>query len=153
MYQQSGSEVAGDSSQEEGWALKTIARPEKMSENVKSFLTSKFREGAVTGHKTDPSRCVLDMKLARNSDGSKRFLPSEWRSAKQINNFFSRLASEYKKKGATYTPEEEEDDSKHVQEVELEQLRVEVFAEIDIPESPKKSKRKRKAPSHLKDFY
>lgn len=43
-----------------------------MTENVKSFLTQKFNEGAVT-KQTDPMRCVADMKVACFADGKKYF--------------------------------------------------------------------------------
>ena len=86
-----GKEVFGISTLESGWALKTVKKGPRMTSNVKEFLTKKFDEGAKSGQKLDANQCVQLMR------SSSQFDVTEWRTAKQIASFFSRLAANRKK--------------------------------------------------------
>ena len=94
-----------------GWALKTVKRSSRMSENVKGFLTEKFNHGAQTGKKADAKNVEHEMKHARNSNGELLFQPHEWRTSKQIASFFSRLSKSQRKNVATDVPVPECSDS------------------------------------------
>ena len=82
-----------------GWALKTITRSSRMTENVKSYLTQMFNRGAKEGNKADAKQVEHDMKHARDARGEFLFQPNEWRTSKQIANFFSNLSKSQRKAG------------------------------------------------------
>ena len=63
-----------------GWPSKG---PRKES---KSFLTDRFNTGVRTGRKADATHVAKIMKTLKN-DGQFVFLPTEWRTAKQIFEF------------------------------------------------------------------
>ena len=91
-----------------GWALqKPRGGGARFSENVKSYLTAKFDFGEDTGRKADPTQAAADMRVARNTDGERKFQRSEWLSKSQIQGFFSRLAAS---KRRTNKQELEDDD-------------------------------------------
>ena len=91
-----------------GWALqKPRGGGARFSENVKSYLTAKFDFGEDTGRKADPTQVAADMRVARNTDGERKFQRSEWLSNSQIQRFFSRLAAS---KRRTNKQELEDDD-------------------------------------------
>ena len=91
-----------------GWALqKPRGGGARFSENVKSYLTAKFDFGEDTGRKADPTQVAADMRVARNTDGERKFQRSEWLSKSQIQRFFSRLAAS---KRRTNKQELEDDD-------------------------------------------
>ena len=79
--------VGEPSLQHMGWPSKG---PRKVS---KSFLTDQFNTGVKTGCKADATHVAKIMKTLKNDDGQFVFLPTEWRTAKQISSLFSRLAS------------------------------------------------------------
>ena len=94
-----------------GWALQNSrGGGARFSENVKSYLTAKFDFGEDTGRKADPTQVAADMRVARNTDGERKFQRSEWSSKSQIQGFFfSRLAA-----GKRRTDKQElEDDDDH----------------------------------------
>ena len=82
-----------------GWALKTIRRSSRMTENVKSYLIQKFNRGAKEGNKADARQVEHDMKHARDARGELLFQPNEWRTSKQIASFFSNLSKSQRKAG------------------------------------------------------
>ena len=91
-----------------GWALqKPRGGGARFSENVKSYLTAKFDFGEDTGRKADPTQVAADMRVARNTNGERKFQRSEWLSKSQIQGFFSRLAAS---KRRTNKQELEDDD-------------------------------------------
>lgn len=92
-------------SSSEGWALKTNKRGPRMGEKAKMFLLDKFNAG-LTGHKADPLQVAKEMKLSKDKDGNPLFSPEEWRSAKQITSFFSRMSALHKQQGAQIDDEE-----------------------------------------------
>lgn len=120
-----------------GWALKAIKRGKRMSEKVKKFLVEKFMSG-VSGHKADPSAVAKEMKLMKNDSGSLVFSPDEWRNAKQITSFFSRLSSLQKRNEPISEVDQlSEDDFIALQHEEQEQaIREEVMNEIKKPLHP-----------------
>ena len=50
----------------EGWALKTVQKSGRMSEDVRNYLTQRFNDGAKTGNKADPKQVEHEMKRAIN---------------------------------------------------------------------------------------
>ena len=50
----------------EGWALKTVQKSSRMSEDVRNSLTQRFNDGAKTGNKADPKQVEHEMKRAIN---------------------------------------------------------------------------------------
>ena len=77
----------------QGWALKGQKTATKTSQNVKSFLIAKFNEGLVSGQKANPTEVAKEMQEAKDSQGSPVFLPEDWKTARQISSFFSRLSA------------------------------------------------------------
>ena len=65
----SGSAVRGYDPRPLGWALKVTKQPTQMTDNVKTFLMKKFKEGARTGNKADPVQVAREMKTLRNAGG------------------------------------------------------------------------------------
>ena len=47
----------------------------------------------ITGNKEDPVKVANEMCSLRDDSGKLRFAPEEWRTAKQISSYFSRLAA------------------------------------------------------------
>ena len=72
----------------EGWALKTVQKSTRMSENVRTYLIKKFNDGAQKGNKADAKQVEHEMKHARSSTSGLLFQPHEWRTSKQIASFF-----------------------------------------------------------------
>ena len=78
----------------QGWALKGQKTATKTSQNVKSFLIAKFNEGLVSGQKANPTEVAKEMQEAKDSKGSPvSFLSEDWKTARQISSFFSRLSA------------------------------------------------------------
>ena len=93
----------------QGWALKVPKTRTKTSEKVKAFLIAKFNEGFLSGKKANPGEVANEMQDAKDSKGLPLFLLEEWKTARQITSFFSRLSALQKRKGAhPVTIEEEE---------------------------------------------
>ena len=53
----------------EGWALKTVQKSSRMSEDVRNYLIERFNDGAKTGNKADPKQVEHEMKHVRNTTG------------------------------------------------------------------------------------
>ena len=68
-------------------------RGNRMGENVRSYLIEKFNEGVLRGPKADANQVAKEMKVLQGKDGRLVFKPDEWRTAKQIASFFSRLSA------------------------------------------------------------
>lgn len=131
-----GFEEAGPSRtteyQSEGWALKTTKAP-RMEEKVKIFLMQKFNTVATEGQKAGEMKCV------RDGSGEQQLKPEEWRTAQQINNFFSRMSTLQCQRQPYENQEEEfaEEDLKALQsEDSFQAIRREVFKDIESPEHP-----------------
>ena len=81
-------------SSEVGWALqKPRGSGTRFSENVKSYLQSRFSVGVETGRKSDPGQVSADMRIAKNPDGTRKFSRDEWLTKIQVQVFFSWLAA------------------------------------------------------------
>lgn len=78
---------------EQGWALKTSKKKGRFNDNQRKYLDDKFKIGQQTGHKADPEQVSLDMRYAKNDDGSRRFTVDDYLSAQQIKSYFSRTSS------------------------------------------------------------
>ena len=76
-----------------GWVLKTIKRAQRIQGKVKIYLTEKFNEGVRTGNTADPAQVAHEIRHEKDSSQNLEFLPSEWRSQRQVANFFGRLSS------------------------------------------------------------
>ncbi|KAL9976835.1 hypothetical protein ACROYT_G014170 [Oculina patagonica] len=127
----------------EGWALKTTKKPQRMTDHVKNYLEKKFNTGARSRLKADSVQVSHEIKFLKDDNGHLLFTPEEWRTAPQINSFFSRLSalqrqSQTRKSGLEDTNEEipEEDLEALESEIALEDLRQAVLHDMDVPNHP-----------------
>ena len=82
-----------------GWALQNPrGGGTRFSENVKSYLQSRFDTGELTGRKADPNQVSKEMRAARNIDGTRKFNREKWLNKTQIQSFFLRLAARKRKR-------------------------------------------------------
>ena len=82
-----------------GWALqKPRGSGQRFSENVKSYLQSRFNVGVQTGRKCDPGQVSVEMRTAKQHDGTRRFSRAEWLTKVQVQSFLSRFAATRQKK-------------------------------------------------------
>ena len=103
------SPCSDDDLPEQGWALKGQKTVTKTSENVKEYLIAKFNEGLICGQKAIPAEVSTEMQEATDSKGLPLFSPDEWKTARQISSFFSRLSALQKSREAhPVTIDEEE---------------------------------------------
>ena len=51
----------------DGWALKTVQKSSRMSDDVRNYLTHKFNDGAQKGNKVDPKQVEHEIKHAGKS--------------------------------------------------------------------------------------
>ena len=79
-----------------GWASKGPRKVSTVSQKAKLFLTGQFNTGVRTDRKADATHVAKIMKTLKNDNGQFLFLPTEWRTAKQISSLFSRLAAAQK---------------------------------------------------------
>jgi len=77
---------------DEGWAMRSTKTSKPCSEKQRRFLEEKFTMGGTTGRKLDPVTVARQMRVARGSDGQRKFTPEQLLSADQIQGFFSRRA-------------------------------------------------------------
>ena len=77
----------------QGWALKGQKAATTASQNVKAFLIAKFNEGLISGQKANPTDVAKETQKAKDSRGSPVFLLEDWKTARQISSFFSRLSA------------------------------------------------------------
>ena len=81
-------------SSDAGWALqKPKGSGTRFSDNVKSYLQSRFSVGVEIGRKSDPDQASADMTIVKNPDGTRKFSIDEWLTKKQVQAFFPRLAA------------------------------------------------------------
>ncbi|KAL9966751.1 hypothetical protein ACROYT_G024870 [Oculina patagonica] len=89
-------------------------------------------------NKEDPTKVAKEMRIARDGDGKLRFAPEEWRTAKQISSYFSRLAAAQRQnKAPTALIEEAENiDENDLEaweaEKHLQELQTAVYEEVDL---------------------
>lgn len=117
-----------------GWALQQKKKPQRMTKSVKEFLTEKFNKGARSGQKADPVQVAKEMKYVRDPKGGIMFSTDEWRSAKQISSFFSRMSAQQRKQ-TTETAQNLEDEEEidiWGAERERQELHNEVFKQLDV---------------------
>ncbi|CAB3988466.1 Hypothetical predicted protein [Paramuricea clavata] len=82
-----------------GWALQNPrGGGTRFSENIKSYLQSRFDTGELTGKKADPNQISKEMRAASNLDGTRKFNREVWLNKTQIQSFFSRLAARKRKR-------------------------------------------------------
>lgn len=62
------------------------------------------------GNKEDPATVAREMRVARDESGKLCFAPEEWRTAKQIASYFSRLAATQRQQKAPGEPLVEQDE-------------------------------------------
>ena len=77
----------------QGWALNSQKTTAKTSEKVKEFLIAKFNEGLLGGKKANPVEVSMEMQDAKDAKGLALFSPEEWKTSREITNFFSRLSA------------------------------------------------------------
>ena len=75
------------------WALKTITKKARLTQEQNEFLKQQFEIGEQSGRKADPSEVSKLMRSARDELGARRFQPEEVLTGQQITGFFSRLAA------------------------------------------------------------
>ena len=121
----------------EGWALKTVQKSSRMSEDVRNYLIQRFNDGAKTGNKADPKQVEHEMKHVRNTTGGLLFQPYEWRTSKQIASFFSNLSKSQRSKNIDEGNHgiETEDEEPNIQDknIQLLQLVIESQVQADHP--------------------
>ncbi|KAI8489034.1 hypothetical protein Bbelb_332580 [Branchiostoma belcheri] len=128
--EESGVDIVGFSRVvSEGWAIRAVKGGQRMSDNVKAYLTDIFNKGARTGQKADAVQVAQEMQHVRGSDGKLLFQPSEWRTAKQITSFFARLSAAQRQQEST---ESVTTDMEAIEEEgEWQALRKTVYTSID----------------------
>ena len=129
-----------------GWALKTVKKPSRMEAHVKAYLVQKFDTGCRTGQKADPVQVAREMKIVKDDAGHLLFTPQEWRTAQQINSFFSRLSAvqrqtQMEKDTSEYATsqeftEEDPDLEALENEIVLENLRIAINLQVTAPQHP-----------------
>ena len=121
----------------EGWALKTVQKSTRMSENVTTYLIKKFNDGAQKGNKADAKQVEHEMKHAQSSTGGLLFQPHKWRTSKQIASFFYTLSKSQRAKsveGGTETfDSEDEEPINQDKPLQAMQLIVETQVKADHP--------------------
>ena len=107
-----------------GWALqKPRGSGQRFSENVKSYLQGRFNVGVQTGRKCDPGQVSVEMRTAKQHDGTRRFSRAEWLTKVQEQSFFSRFAATRQKKQVSIaTAGENEDEQLEQEALQREQL-------------------------------
>ena len=110
-----------------------------MEEKVKAFLIQKFNQGAAGGQRADPVQVAREMKCVRDVSGKLQFRPEEWRTAQQINNFFSRMSTLQRQRLPDESQEEDfaDEDLEALQsEDSIQAIRQEVHKDIESPKHP-----------------
>jgi hypothetical protein len=81
----------------QGWALRVTKTATRFNDQQKSYLNEKFAIGKETGHKLDAATVSQDMRYAKDENGNRRFVLSEFLTPQQVQSYFSRRASKLKK--------------------------------------------------------
>ena len=119
-----------------GWALKVTKRPTRMTDNVKTFLITKFEDGVRSGNKADPVQVAREMKTLKNENGQPTFNPEEWRTAQQISSLFSRQTAAHRH-GSIHAEEIPEEDIEAAEsEMALDTLRSLIMDDMGKPSHP-----------------
>ncbi|XP_078348424.1 uncharacterized protein LOC144633421 [Oculina patagonica] len=92
--------------------------------------------------KADPVQVAREMKCVRDGSGKLQFKPEEWRTAKQISSFFSRMSAIQRQRqtGEIESQEDEEIAEEDLEALESEDciqaIRQEVYRDIEAPNHP-----------------
>ena len=113
----------------QGWALKSVKKPSRMSDKSKADLMDIFEQGSRIGEKVDPVQISKQMQLEKDGVGKLLFQPDEWRTPQQISQLFSPLAAAQKQV-------DKEDITAKEFEVSLASLRNEVIQQVASPQHP-----------------
>lgn len=127
-----------------GWALKTTSKRPRIGDNVKRYLIEKFNTGERSGSKVDPLSVSREMKVKKGENGKLLFQPDEWKSVQTIKSFFSRYRAKLKQQqieglhsGVEDIEELPEEDEEAVEsEVNLQDVRLAVYNDLEKPEHP-----------------
>ena len=79
------------------WALKTSRASKRFNRKHRKYLEDKFKIGQTTGCKQDPISVSMAMGSAMNKEGTGLFSAEEFLTPKQVQCFFSRMASKVRK--------------------------------------------------------
>ena len=83
-------EVSDGAKMSMGWVLQQAREAAKrFPEETRRYLTTKYDFGEVTGNKADPQQVLLDMRCAKDVNGTRLFQREQWLSKSQIKGFFS----------------------------------------------------------------
>ena len=119
----------GEDRKTQGWALKSMKKPSRMTNKTKTYLVNIFEQGSQIGHKADPVQVSRQMELEKDVDGNLLFKPDESRTPQQISQLFSRLAAAQKQV-------DEEDVAAEETELTLATLRNEVMEQVALSQHP-----------------
>ena len=101
-----------------GWALKKPKGGVRFTQSVRDFLNQTFLKGEETGHKANPVEVSSRLRNLRTTNGKKKmFQRSEWLTAQQIANYFSRLSVLHRSGRRVENEEEEAEEATMVGEV------------------------------------
>ena len=59
----------GEDRKTQGWTLKSMKKPSRMTDKTKTYLMNIFEHGSQIGHKADPVQVSRQMKLEKDVDG------------------------------------------------------------------------------------
>ena len=103
------------------------------------YVTNRYVQFASEGNKEDPENAAKEMRVARDQSGKLWFAPEEWRTAKQIASYFSRLAAtqcQQKAPGELLVEQDEAISEEDLQtwetERQLQELQTAVYEEVDL---------------------
>ena len=83
-------EVSDGAKMSMGWVVQQAREAAKrFPEETRRYLTTKYDFGEVTGNKADPQQVLLDMRCAKDVNGTWLFQREQWLSKSQIKGFFS----------------------------------------------------------------
>ena len=89
----------------------------RFTQSVRDFLNQTFLKGEETGQKANPVEVSSRLRNLRTTDGKKMFQTSEWLTAQQIANYFSRLSVLHRSGRRVENEEEEAEEATMVDEV------------------------------------
>lgn len=77
-----------------GYAIRRRQQATKITEKHHIFFKNLFQRGEKTGKNFSVEKAFDEMRAARNSDGSKWFIPDQYLNQKQIRGLFGRLTKQ-----------------------------------------------------------
>ena len=77
-----------------GYAIRRRQQSTKITKKHHVFFRNLFQRGEQTGKKFSVEKAYEEMRIARNSDGSKLFIPDQYLNQKQIRGLFGRLSKQ-----------------------------------------------------------